>query len=423
MDNNIDETEYVYLIKEREFIKTKENIYKIGRTTKLNHIRFNQYPKGSILLFQIICNNCKIIEKNIITTFIEKFIQRKDIGTEYFEGDYVLMIDMIYTIVKNNNIKLCKYCDSIDTEYICDICKINIKYKYYKIIKEFPDYKNDISFGGTCKYIKIQNLKSKTILYINEDISENIKENNIEENDMINTFIVEAPLNYGLNYFDTLINDNILCIDNIYDLNSDKFKKSILKTKINFNIENYDTYIKKNIEYECRDKCHNKKMVDYMIKDLFLKSSIINNEICATVYTLGDIEIDTIKKFNKIKDFDTLMIDVGHEVYIFIDIIKINNKYYPYDFLRTYSPYLIRWNDNGDYYIINRDYTYIGTNNKRPNHNGKGYSYIFHDGNVLWNSKENYINAIDTYNKIIETNKLKKCLNINSFTDNILNLY
>ena len=57
------ETNYVYLLQEREFIKTNENIYKVGMTTKENHIRFNQYPKGSILLHQIICNDCSTIEK------------------------------------------------------------------------------------------------------------------------------------------------------------------------------------------------------------------------------------------------------------------------------------------------------------------------------------------------------------------------
>ena len=54
---------YIYLLQEREFIKTNENIYKIGMTTKLNFERFNQYPKGSVLLFQIICEDSKNIYK------------------------------------------------------------------------------------------------------------------------------------------------------------------------------------------------------------------------------------------------------------------------------------------------------------------------------------------------------------------------
>jgi len=94
-------TNYIYLLQEREFIKSKENIYKVGMTKKENHIRFNQYPKGSVLLFQMICNNCKSIEKQIIKLFIEKFENRKDIGSEYFEGEYKSMIDIIYLTIKN----------------------------------------------------------------------------------------------------------------------------------------------------------------------------------------------------------------------------------------------------------------------------------------------------------------------------------
>ena len=92
---------YIYLLQEREFLKTKENVFKIGMTTKQNHERFNQYPKGSILLYQMICENCKNMENQIITSFKENFTQRKDIGTEYFEGNYKNMIDIIYLTIKN----------------------------------------------------------------------------------------------------------------------------------------------------------------------------------------------------------------------------------------------------------------------------------------------------------------------------------
>ena len=57
--------QYIYLLREREFIKTKENIFKIGKTKQLNNIRFSQYPKDSNLLLQISCNNCDILEKKL----------------------------------------------------------------------------------------------------------------------------------------------------------------------------------------------------------------------------------------------------------------------------------------------------------------------------------------------------------------------
>lgn len=61
--NDIMKSQYMYLLQTRESIKTKENVYKVGRTKKENYERFNQYPKGSRLLFQMICNNCQNMEK------------------------------------------------------------------------------------------------------------------------------------------------------------------------------------------------------------------------------------------------------------------------------------------------------------------------------------------------------------------------
>jgi hypothetical protein len=94
---------YIYLLQEREFINSKQNIYKVGMTKKENLVRFKQYPKGSILLFQIICSNCNKMEKDVLKKFKEIFKQKKDIGTEYFEGEYKNMIDIIYDIVKNES--------------------------------------------------------------------------------------------------------------------------------------------------------------------------------------------------------------------------------------------------------------------------------------------------------------------------------
>ena len=93
-------TDYIYLLHEREFIKTSEKVFKVGRTSKLNYIRFNQYPKGSVLLFQTICKNSKKMETIILKKFRKQFIPRKDIGNEYFEGNYTDMIDIIHSCVK-----------------------------------------------------------------------------------------------------------------------------------------------------------------------------------------------------------------------------------------------------------------------------------------------------------------------------------
>jgi hypothetical protein len=128
-------TEYIYLLQEREFIKTNESIYKVGMTKKENHWRFNQYPKGSILLFQMICNDCNNIEKQILKFFKEMFNQRKDIGTEYFEGNYKDMIDIIYSTIKDNDKKVKD--NSEDENLINKIYKMYIKMHVKKFIKYF----------------------------------------------------------------------------------------------------------------------------------------------------------------------------------------------------------------------------------------------------------------------------------------------
>ena len=85
-DNN---NEFIYLIKEREFIKTKQE----------NLQRIKSYPNGSILLLYIITNDCDKKEKEIIQKFKEHFIHKKDIGNEYFMGDYNHMINIILSII------------------------------------------------------------------------------------------------------------------------------------------------------------------------------------------------------------------------------------------------------------------------------------------------------------------------------------
>ncbi len=112
---------YIYLLQEREFINSKEPIYKIGRSTQEHTKRFGQYPKGSQLLLQIICVDCKTSEKILIGSFKKKYKHKKEIGNEYFEGDYKLMMDDIYTYVKvsliDHSLKSDTACSVDDSDY------------------------------------------------------------------------------------------------------------------------------------------------------------------------------------------------------------------------------------------------------------------------------------------------------------------
>ena len=92
---------YIYLLQEREFIKTGENIFKIGKSKQSNNKRFNSYPKGSILLFQIMCIDCDTTETDLIKLFDTSFIKCKNIGNEYYKGNFNEMIKCIFNCVTN----------------------------------------------------------------------------------------------------------------------------------------------------------------------------------------------------------------------------------------------------------------------------------------------------------------------------------
>jgi len=134
----------IYLLQEREFINSNENIYKIGRTKQANIQRFNQYPKGSKLLLHIVCDDCDILETELIRDFKNKYIHRKDIGNEYFEGDYKEMIKDIYNKITN--------CENI--EYL------NIKNNDYSKLcyKDIDDFISDFE-EKTKEYSKKINIK------------------------------------------------------------------------------------------------------------------------------------------------------------------------------------------------------------------------------------------------------------------------
>ena len=96
---------YIYLLQEREFIKTKEPIYKIGKTKQDAMKRINQYPKGSLCLLHINCDDCDKKESELINIFKNKYEWMQNIGNEYFKGDSINMIEDIFNYIKNNNSK------------------------------------------------------------------------------------------------------------------------------------------------------------------------------------------------------------------------------------------------------------------------------------------------------------------------------
>ena len=99
--------EYVYIIRECDFVRLNENIYKIGRTAKANpEDRFQKYRKGTEIVGffgvkdSIECEN-KMIKCFSNHTNIKKM---NEYGKEYFQGNKNELLNEILKIVTNYNI-------------------------------------------------------------------------------------------------------------------------------------------------------------------------------------------------------------------------------------------------------------------------------------------------------------------------------
>lgn len=257
-------TNYIYLLQEREFIKTKENVYKIGMTKKENHKRFNQYPKGSILLFQIICNNCKNIETQIIKLFKEKYKQRRDIGSEYFEGSYKNMIELIFQHVQNEDN------ENTDEEYIIeeDTDEEDIDEEEFPIY-EISTYEEWIKYNDINKIIitnkkyKEGFIKLKNYLWKRLYDTTNLEFKN--EEDLLG-FIQNRQYNTLLK---NKITNEFISYENYYKLDDNEqnnYEKNI--TRVEYNVE--------------------KILIDVIKKCYVKKYDLYNLNYCEYVFPIND---------------------------------------------------------------------------------------------------------------------------------------
>lgn len=156
---NTETIQYIYIIQPREFYNHNELVYKIGKTKKLNLYRFNQYPKGSVLLFQMVCKDCDVSEKKVIKHFTNNYKHRKDVGAEYFEGDFIKMIDDIYNILKGN-------------------ISIEVKKQEKKVVKKIVKKKIEKNIEKKVDEKKVVNVKEK----VNKKVDDKV----INKNEVVN---------------------------------------------------------------------------------------------------------------------------------------------------------------------------------------------------------------------------------------------
>ena len=98
--------EYVYILRECDFVRLNEDIYKIGRTAKTNpEDRFQKYRKGTEIVAFFKVNNSIECENKMIKCFSNhiNIKKRSEYGKEYFQGNRNELLNEILQIVKNYN--------------------------------------------------------------------------------------------------------------------------------------------------------------------------------------------------------------------------------------------------------------------------------------------------------------------------------
>lgn len=295
-------TSYIYLLQEREFIKTKENVYKVGRTEKENYARFNHYPKGSVLLFQMICKNCRNIEEQTKRLLKEQFTHRKDLGNEYFEGNYKIMINIIYHLISNeadeNNDS--KFEENTIEDNLKNVSgDIDEEETYEEETYEVSSYEEWIKYGWGrgCKvdkviitnkkkeegYIKTRGQlwrqlydpnnidfeeKETLIGYIQHYQSEDFKDNSLKRNkltkDLINSYDYATLDNINQNNYEK---DSINISYNVDSILNDVINKCYV-AKPNILELGYDEYI-----------VHDEKGDNYIFNASNLSFTLINDEL------------------------------------------------------------------------------------------------------------------------------------------------
>ena len=96
----MNEYHFIYLLREKQDIDNKLNIFKIGKSTQENTRRVKSYPSGSYLYLQIRCNDCHSMESKLIKKFKNYFVLIR--GREYFKGDIHIMMDIIYSFIQTH---------------------------------------------------------------------------------------------------------------------------------------------------------------------------------------------------------------------------------------------------------------------------------------------------------------------------------
>lgn len=96
---------YIYVIITREFIALQESVVKAGYTKDIVH-RFYHYPKNSKLLFCQYVEDAYETEKRVLQELRQQYVQRKDIGKEYFEGQIWNIVATVKSVLADSTVNV-----------------------------------------------------------------------------------------------------------------------------------------------------------------------------------------------------------------------------------------------------------------------------------------------------------------------------
>jgi len=85
----------IYLLRDIRFKEQGAPVYKLGKTQYTDGRRFQGYAKGHEIIISIMVDDADKSETELLEVFRAKFKERKDVGSETFEGNRRAMLDEI----------------------------------------------------------------------------------------------------------------------------------------------------------------------------------------------------------------------------------------------------------------------------------------------------------------------------------------
>ena len=138
----------LYLLRKREFDRSGEDIYKFGKSDTIKN-RIRNYDKLSKLYMVIICNNNRIIEKEILNIFKNTLEHDSTYGRESFKGKLDKFIEIIVNYMKNKDCTIYKFDGYNTNDFNYEILNDNniIEKKCYNLSKKFDNSQKKIDIS------------------------------------------------------------------------------------------------------------------------------------------------------------------------------------------------------------------------------------------------------------------------------------